>query len=205
LSDNKEKSMKIEDIKTPEALLAWVRSKGYATFETKNWDLNIVGVRRAGGTVNKFDDRIFVACRDDGGKMRLWSWAATTDPGLYWMKTTMNSKGTAALVPGQYRGTWELGLHSGKEALRQVKPVKTYRDNDRDDVLDLDPKTITEGLYGINLHRAGRNSTVVDKWSAGCQVWAMDKDFEEFISLCKRQVAVNGFRTFTYTLMEEGG
>ena len=138
--------MKIEDIKTPEALLAWVRSKGYATFETKNWDLNIVGVRRAGGTVNKFDDRIFVACRDDGGKMRLWSWAATTDPGLYWMKTTMNSKGTAALVPGQYRGTWELGLHSGKEALRQVKPVKTYRDNDRDDVLDLDPKTITEGL-----------------------------------------------------------
>jgi len=195
--------MKIQDIKTPEDLLSWVKSKGYVTFESKSWDLNIIGIRKSGGTVNKFDDRIFVVCKDDSGTMRMWSWAATTDPGLYWMQKTMNSKGCAALVPGQYRGGWQLGLHSGKEALRQIKPVKTYRDNNKNVILDLDPRTITEGLYGINLHRAGRNSTTVDKWSAGCQVWSMDKDFREFIEICKKQISVNGYKTFTYTLLEE--
>ena len=195
--------MKIEDVKAPEDILAWVKSKGFVTFETKKWDLNIIGIRRKIGTVNKFDDKIFVVCRDDSGILKMWSWTATTDPGLYWMKKTMNSKGCAALVPGQYRGGWQLGLHSGKEALRQIKPVKTYRDNNKDNVLDLDPKSITEGLYGINLHRAGRNSSSVDKWSAGCQVWAMDKDFVEFITLCKKQISFNGYKTFTYTLLEE--
>ena len=81
--------------------------------------------------------------------------------------------------------------------------MKTYRDNNKNDVLDLDPRSITEGLYGINLHRAGRNSSSVDKWSAGCQVWAMDKDFVEFITLCKKQISFNGYKTFTYTLLEE--
>ena len=195
--------MKIEDVRAPEDILAWVKSKGFVTFETKKWDLNIIGVRRKTGTVNKFDDKIFVVCRDDIGILKMWSWTATTDPGLYWMKSTMNSRGCAALVSGQYRGAWELGLHSGKEALRQIKPVKTYRDNNKNDVLDLDPRSITEGLYGINLHRAGRNSSSVDKWSAGCQVWAMDKDFVEFITLCKKQISFNGYKTFTYTLLEE--
>jgi hypothetical protein len=195
--------MKIENIKKPEDLLSWMKSLGYATFENKNWDLNIVGVRKHKGSVNKFDDKIFVVCKDDTGTLKMWSWTATTDPGLYWMENTMNTKGCAALVPGQYRGCWELGLHSGKEALRQIKPVKVYRDNNKDNVLDLDPKSITEGVYGINLHRAGRQSTSVDKWSAGCQVWAMNKDFEEFLYLCKRQVAVNGFRHFSYTLLDE--
>ena len=195
--------MKIEDVRAPEDILTWVKSKGFVTFETKKWDLNIIGVRRKTGTVNKFDDKIFVVCRDDSGILKMWSWTVTTDPGLYWMKSTMNSRGCAALVSGQYRGAWELGLHSGKEALRQIKPVKTYRDNNKNDVLDLDPRSITEGLYGINLHRAGRNSSSVDKWSAGCQVWAMDKDFVEFITLCKKQISFNGYKTFTYTLLEE--
>ena len=193
----------IESIKTPQQLLEWVKSKGYATFETKSWDLNIIGIRRKMGTVNLFDDRIYVVCKDDVGTLNMWSWAATTDPGLYWMQTTMNKKGTAALVPGQYRGTWKIGDHNGKPGLVQIKPVKTYRDNDKDTVYDFDPATITEGLYGINLHRAGKDSKAVDKWSAGCQVWARDTDYEQFLDLCEKQVKVNGYTTFSYTLLEE--
>ena len=195
--------MKIQDVKDPRALLDWVKSKGFVTFETKPWDLNIIGVRKKDGVPNKFDDRIFVVCKDDSGQLKLWGWSATTDPGLYWMENPMNRLGTACVVPGQYRGGWQIGEHKGKPALVQVKSVKTYRDGDKDKVYDFDPATITEGLYGINLHRAGANSTVVDKWSAGCQVWARDADFEEFISLCRKQVSVNGYKTFTYTLLSE--
>lgn len=195
--------MKIEDIKTPEALLAWVKSKGYATFEKKSWDLNIVGVRKQDGVPNKFDDKIFVVSKDDSGSLKLWSWAATTDPGLYWMQNVMNRLGTACMVPGQYRGAWQIGDHRGNPALVQIKPVKTFRDGNRDGSLDLIESTITEGLYGINLHRAGKSSAVVDKWSAGCQVWSRDADFEEFMALCNKQVKVNGYKTFTYTLLVE--
>lgn len=195
--------MKIEDIKSPEALLAWVKSKGYVTFETKSWDLNIIGVRKSNGTPNKFDDRIFVVAKNDTGALQLWGWTATTDPGLYWMQNVMNRLGTAALVPGQYRGCWQLGDHHGHPGLVQIKPVRTYRDANRDAKLDLIPSTISEGLYGINLHRAGAHSTVVDKWSAGCQVWANDADYEQFFALCEKQVVVNGYKTFTYTLLCE--
>ena len=195
--------MKIEDIKTPEALLAWVKSKGYVTFEKKSWDLNIVGIRKKDGVPNKFDDKVFVVAKDDSGSLKLWSWAATTDPGLYWMQNAMNRLGTACMVLGQYRGAWQLGDHHGNPALVQIKPVKTFRDNNRDGSLDLIESTITEGLYGINLHRAGKSSTVVDKWSAGCQVWSRDADFEEFMALCNKQVTVNGYKTFTYTLLGE--
>jgi hypothetical protein len=119
------------------------------------------------------------------------------------MQNTMNKLGTACVVPGQYRGAWQIGDHHGKPALVQIKPVKTYRDNNKDGKLDLNEASITEGIYGINLHRAGANSTNVDKWSAGCQVWSRDADFEEFMALCNKQVKVNGYKTFTYTLVEE--
>lgn len=195
--------MKIEDVKTPEGLLAWVKLKGYATFETKSWDLNIIGIRKTGGAPNKFDDKIFVVCKNDSSTLQMWSWTATTDPGLYWMQNIMNKLGTAALVPGQYRGCWQIGDHRGHPGLVQVKPVKTYRDANRDAKLDLVESTISEGLYGINLHRAGAHSTVVDKWSAGCQVWANDADYEQFLALCKKQVASTGYKTFTYTLLRE--
>ena len=195
--------MKIEDIKTPEALLTWVKSKGYATFETKSWDLNIIGVRKKSGIPNKFDDKIFVVAKNDSGAFQLWGWTATTDPGLYWMQNAMNKLGTAALVPGQYRGSWKIGKHHENPGLVQIKPVKTYRDGNRDSKLDLVESSISEGLYGINLHRAGAHSTVVDKWSAGCQVWANDADYEQFMALCQKQVAVNGYKTFTYTLLNE--
>jgi hypothetical protein len=34
-------------------------------------------------------------------------------------------------------------------------------------------------------------------------VWAKDADYEQFLDLCEKQVKVNGYTTFTYTLLEE--
>lgn len=183
-------------------ILEVMEKKGYKVFENK-WDLNIIGVRKKDGTPNKFDDRIYVVCKNDAGEWQEWSWTATTDPGTYWMTESMNKLGTAILKEGQWRGCWKLGLHKGeKPALVQIKPVTVYRDNDGDAQHDFNLGEST-GIYGINIHRAGTNSTNVDKWSAGCQVFANNADFEQFLGLCNKQVAAGHGDVFSYTLLKE--
>ena len=60
-------------------------------------------------------------------------------------------------------------------------------------------------LFGINIHRAtkyaGKKSTQVDKWSAGCQVIASNDDWKEFMSICRKSRDTWG-NSFTYTLIE---
>lgn len=58
-------------------------------------------------------------------------------------------------------------LWLGAPYFQQIKPIKIYRDGNKDEVIDT--KVIQEGLFGINLHRAGLGS-FIDRWSAGCQV-----------------------------------
>jgi len=183
-------------------LLQKLEAKGYKVFE-KKWDINIIGVRKKNGQPNKFDDRIYVICKNDADQWQEWSWPATTDPGTYWLQQPMNVLGTAILKEGQWRSSWKIGLHRGeKPALVQIKTVTVYRDKDRDVELDFDQGEST-GLYGINIHRAGKNSVNVDKWSAGCQVFANDADFEEFMALCHKQVKAGYGDVFSYTLLEE--
>ena len=79
--------------------------------------------------------------------------------------------------------------------------VKIYRDGNKDEVLDHDPESITEGYYGINIHKAGTESTAVNRWSAGCQVFANEKDFEEFMSICLAAKSLWG-EFFSYTLID---
>ena len=92
------------------------------------------------------------------------TWECTTDPGAYWLENPMNAGGTAILVPGQYRGVYKIDKHRGLyDALCQRGgTVKCYRDKNKDDVIDMDPDSVTEGMYGINLHKAGSSSTLVN-------------------------------------------
>ena len=117
----------------------------------------------------------------------------------------MNKDGVAILVPGQYRGSHTIGLHQGKyEALRQQKPVKVYRDNNEDGKYDMIEENVKEGIFGINIHKAGSRvagSTQIDKWSAGCQVFAKESDFNQFMEICNKAKDVWG-NSFTYTLIE---
>ena len=97
-------------------------------------------------------------------------------------------------------------LHAGKYlALGQQKPVKVYRDNNRDSKYDLFEERVEEGIFGINIHRAtgraGGKSTRVDKWSAGCQVIADNDDWHEFLDVCQTAREIWG-NSFTYTLLE---
>ncbi len=81
-----------------------------------------------------------------------------------------NKAGVARLVEGQYIDSHIMRLHAGKyEALGQNKAVKVFRDPNKDMVYD--ESKIQEGVFGINIHKAGADSTYVENWSEGCQVF----------------------------------
>ena len=188
---------------TREQIEKAVKAKGYVWFEgAKDFDVNIVGVRNsATGQVvtNVFDDVMTLSYKD-GGVWRFHQWPCTTDPGKKGVMEFHNPGGVARLVEGQYRGSHTLGLHQGKyEALKQQKPVKVYRDVNKDMVFD--ETKITEGVYGINIHKAGADSTYVENWSEGCQVFKKAADFEAFMNICRKAAAIHG-KSFTYTLIE---
>ena len=180
-------------------------NKDYVYFNKGKYNLNIIGVRRADTKVtNQFDDYIVVEYIDMYGIKTREVFAATTDPGLSSITNPISSKGCAILAPGQYRSCWKLGYHKGKyEAIVQYKPVKVYRDNNKDKVYDFDSKTIEEGIFGINIHKAGDNSTIVNGWSAGCQVLARRKDFDKLMKLAHYQISQGHGKLFTYTLINE--
>jgi hypothetical protein len=179
-----------------------MKVKDYKFFESADYNLNIIGIRNSdtGSKVtNVFDDLLTVSYKI-GDVWHFKKWAATTDPGTKGVKEFHNAQGVARLVPGQYRGSHAIGLHQGKyEALKQAKPVKVYRDANKD--MNYDTKLITEGIYGINIHKAGADSTYVENWSEGCQVFKKSADFDEFMALVKKAATLHG-NSFTYTLLE---
>ena len=194
---------------TREQIETAVKAKGHKWFTSPNYDVNIVGVRNAetcGKITNKFDDCITLSYKDEEENWNFHCFEGTTDPGSHWTeKQLLNKDGAAILKEGQYRGSHMIGLHQGKyEALRQKKPVKVYRDGNKDDFYDLIEENVHEGLYGINIHRAtarkGGKSIQIDKWSAGCQVIAANDDFELFMNVVNKAAKVWG-NSFTYTLI----
>jgi len=177
--------------------------KGYTVFENDSKPLNInyVGIRDV-SNVNKFNDLFVMFWKYKGYWSSFWR-QGTTDPGVYWLGSPMNVKGTAILKEGQYRGAWKVGKHQGKyDALVQRKEVTVIRDSNQDDVIDLDSGKSDTGFFGINHHRASskNESTQVDKWSAGCQVTANPYLYDIFIQICKESEEVWG-EGLTYTLM----
>ena len=184
-----------------------MNKKGYTFFDgNKQLNVNLIGVRRDNPGTNEFDDFFVMIYRDKKLKEVCEVFPVTTDPGEYWLENPMNPKGTAVLVPGQYRGTWQLGKHQNNyEALVQRKEVKVWRDNNKDKVIDYKSfHTISEGYFGINIHRSNPydKSYLVNKWSAGCQVFQSVNDFDEFMKICKKSANLYG-NSFTYTLLTE--
>jgi len=184
---------------------ALFKRKKYAFFTEGAYNLNIIGVRARGAQItNSFDDVIILIYKTPTGSWTRQIYQATTDPGRYYTMTPVQGKGTAILVPGQYRATYKIGVHRGKyKALCQCKPVKVYRDGNKNNVYDWNPDTIEKGQFGINIHKAGKISTRVDTWSAGCQVLANETDFKCFMNYCQKQINNGKGKYFTYTLLRE--
>ena len=187
----------------------------YKWFEKGDYNLNIVGIRNSntkGKVTNRFDDKITLSYKigtdehGNGGEWQFHSFDCTTDPGTHWVENIMRKEGVAILKPGQYRSSHKIRKHQGRyEALGQQKPVKVYRDDNLDQWYNLNEDSVQEGLFGINIHRAtkyaGKKSTQVDKWSAGCQVIASNDDWKLFMKIC-RKARDTWSNNFTYTLLD---
>lgn len=169
---------------------------------TKPESINLVGIRHPDQHSNKFNDWMTCTWCDENGHWTFRRWPCTTDPGVYYREKPLNVKGTAIMVPGQYRGAYRMGTHKGYEAIVQTKPVTVWRDANKNGVLDWEGITET-GLYGLNIHRASAigESENVHRWSAGCQVLANAYDFAELLAIVRRSCFYFG-ETFTYTLLE---
>lgn len=178
---------------------------GYAFFENGDYNLNLFGIRNMDKDPNTFNDVVGLLYKVNG-KWTLKKYDATTDPGLYWRENLMNPEGTAIIIPGQYRGVYGIGLHKNSyEALRQKKPMKYWRDRNKDKKLDFGGKVYEEIAY-TNIHRAtkilGEKSLYVNSHSGGCLVIAARNDFDEFMSICKKARELYG-NSFTLTLFTE--
>ena len=180
-----------------------LRNKGFV-LHTRPYELNIVGVRTRSTVPNRFDDEIHVFYKSKPMKWEYHIFKATTDPGTFWLENPMQPQGTAILAQGQYVNAYQIGLHRGKyKALVQVGVVAIMRDYNRNAKLDFFNGKKEEGIFGINIHRAMAHgkTKVIDKFSAGCQVFQNAGDFEHFLELCDKHSKLYGNR-FTYTLLD---
>jgi hypothetical protein len=194
---------------TREQIEKAVKNKGYTWFNddsNKTYDVNIVGVRNnhpsiAKKVTNVFDDWLTISFKDESGNWQFYCWNATTDPGKKGVQQFHNKKGVARLVPNQYRGVWKIDKHQGKyDALCQrLGEVTVWRDANKD--LVFEEKVTDTGVFGINIHKAGQDSQWVENWSEGCSVFKRVKDFDVFMSICKKAAKIHGNK-FTYTLLE---
>lgn len=191
--------MKVELLK----LIEVMNSKGYVTYE-KPFQPNIVGIRSAEMEPDVFNDKIALFYSDEDGLIAFHLFDATTDPGLFYLENPLNVDGTAILCEGQYLNTYKIDLHNNKyRALCQrLGAVKVFRDENRDDLFDLDESKKHVGYFGINIHHAGIDSVQVNKWSAGCQVLKKLEDFNSLMAVCEKSARVNG-NVFSYTLLNE--
>ena len=187
-------------------LLQRVKALGHRVFTSGDWNLNLVGIRSRPREANTFDDTFTCTYRENGQWITRY-WECTTDPGTYWLENPSRVEGTAILHPGQYRNVYKIDKHRGQyDALCQRNgEVKVYRDDNKDEVLDMNPETTTSGFFGINIHRAGRAGATahVERYSAGCQVLRDSRDFDMLMSIARKQIENRGWDTFTYTLIED--
>ncbi len=193
---------------TREQIEETMKQKEYKYFTRGEYNLNVIGIRNSSTgfkVTNRFDDLMTLSYKENG-KWKFHAFDCTTDPGTHWVENIMRKEGVAVLKPGQYRHSHKIRKHQGRyEALGQQNPMTVYRDNNRDNNYDLDDNNTQTGLFGINIHRAtkyaGKKSSQVDKWSAGCQVIASNDDWRLFMKIC-RKARDTWNNNFTYTLLD---
>jgi len=187
-----------------------MKKKGYIFFEGGIFNVNIIGIRSKQAKSNKFDDTMLLIYKNKKKEWEVQSAVITTDPGEKYLVHPMNRKGTAILIPNQYRGVYKVDIHArhnskfAHEALCQRGNVlKVWRDGNKDKILDHDAETIDEGWFGINIHRSKvGEASYVGSYSAGCQVFKNGTDFKLFMSAVKKSSELYG-NSFSYTLLEE--
>lgn len=185
-------------------LLQKVKEHGFTIFTSGEYNLNIIGVRNPEDIPNVFNDSLHVIFKS-GGAWQEHKFEVTTDPGTYFLNVPMRRDGTAILMhPQQMRGAFELGYHKNTyKCLRQVLPVKVWRDNNKDDVIDYGNLANSQS-WGIQIHRANSKFRTqrIGRYSAGCTVFSCPLEYAKFINIIETSLSINPtWKRFSYTLI----
>lgn len=186
-------------------ILEEVKRHGFVVFTSGEFNLNIIAVRNREKVPNVFNDKIYLCYKRDGAWQE-HEFTCTTDPSTYWLNTPMRKDGTAVLMhPQQMRAAFELGYHKNTyKCLRQVRQVKVWRDNNKDNIIDYGNMTNSRS-WGIQIHRANSKyrSLRVGKYSAGCIVLNDPFEYAKFINIIETSLQINPtWRRFSVTLIE---
>jgi hypothetical protein len=163
----------------------------------------LLGIRSSEDEPNRFDDKIYLF----KGEQFVDVTSCTTNPGTTVLRnySKFNAKGAAVVVADQwYYGVWRKGKHQGKiTALIQIgAQIKVWRDGDKDDKSE-ESLIQQEGFFGINFHpntydiNAKSTGSLVNGWSAGCQVVNNMEKYRKFINLIPAATSI------TYCLLNE--
>jgi hypothetical protein len=177
--------------------------------------MNIVGIRNSLGVKNQYQNRFtdLIVVMSPKDKKQVSIYKATTTPGIafmylpfrnWWMASalsdTINPNGLAILQPGvydykigSYRGKYQ-ALVQGKAKVGRIKPVQKAEDLK---FTTFTPPDTEEGSFGLDIHKAEKDTPSIDSWSAGCQVLKKSDDFDELMGKAKN----SGQTVFKYALI----
>ncbi len=171
------------------------RAKSLPSFQFIPRDYWICGVRSTEDKTDTYDDKFYLF----QGEKFIMVTSGTTNPGKWGLNNfaTYNSKGCAVVKTDEWTyNLWANGLHKGKmQALVQVKDILYYRDNNKNDKSE-EIGAIQRGIIGINFHTCTYDKPnvaqkfigwIIGKWSEGCQVANIAKDYYALISLVLKQ------------------
>lgn len=178
-------------------------SKKLKFFTHGNYNINLFGIRKTNGDLNKFGDLICMAYKDRG-EWVYKAFDATTSPSDSVLNEVYGGIGGTAILKSNTSYRFKLGRHKGQyPCLVQAEEFELYRDSDKDGKLSLDSKTET-GQFGIQIHHASATgtSTQVDEWGHGCQVLASIVDWWKFIRAVTGSIMLFGSKV-TYTIFDE--
>ena len=143
--------------------------------------LHLIAVRSQEDEPDKYDDKLYVFI----GEKCIDVMSCTTNSGTYGLKNFLkwNTKGAAVIKFDEvYYNAFQksdgskIRHHNGKaQCLRQIAPLKYYRDNNLNNKIDQTGK-IYQANYSTNIHpnsythKSGIVSWFIGKWSVGCTV-----------------------------------
>lgn len=170
---------------------------------------HIIVVRSNEDEPDKFDDKLYLFI----GTRFVSVMPCTSNSGVYGLRNYLkwNKKGTAVIKFDEvYYNAFQksdgtkIRHHNGKmQCLRQIAPLKYYRDHNKDKRID-ETGSIYEGNNSTNVHansythRKGIRSWLIGKWGTGCTVV---NDLTKYYEVLLAKIHYN--QTITYTGLKE--
>jgi hypothetical protein len=200
---------------TIKQVLKWYEQMRFPLFQNNKKDFNVnLWVYRAYDDETDIpNDFAGILWKDPSGTWQQKTYVVTADAGLDGLISPKVEGGTAIIKHDEYyKGVYFIGVHASANsryrhtALRQQKPMKYWRDNNKDKKRDYEGK-VYEGIYYTNFHSVPEHWDYNEKIrfnSIGC-IWMPDNKLfhKEFMPIM-HQAAANWGNSFSLAMFYEG-